>query len=312
VVERFAVILVMRKLFWREQIQERDIDTLKRQLREKLGGYMVMLSYITTENLLFRGVVCGDQPKTIDRISYPPPNKVTKLGRLNRIGQPMFYSSRGAPAVFYELQAKAGQRIALSTWELIEPLWMHNLGFHGDSLRRIGARIVGPRLRLTDPIPNETKTNAALRRQLSEAFTEKVDDGQEYRYKLSIAINELLFGDAEPLATNIPDGPRCDRAVGTVYPAMQMRGAADNVGIWPEFVDRYMRLKFVVYVLVEATDATKSSYTVSGIAESGEFSGKEIIWKDASTDPRLRRGHIALENGLWVQRDGLNQVYNIR
>ena len=170
----------------------------------------------------------------------------------------------------------------------------------------------GPRLRLTNPIPSETEANAALRRQLSEAFTEDVQDGQEYRYKLPIAINELLFGDAEPLATNIPDGPRCDRAVGTVYPAMQMRGAADNVAIWPDFVDRYLRLKFVVYVLVEATDATRSSYTVSGIAQSGEFAGKEIIWKDATNDPRLRRGHIAFENGLWVQRDGLNQIYNIR
>jgi hypothetical protein len=46
----------MKKLFWREQIIERDIDTLKRQLREKLGGYTVSVSYITKENLLFRGV----------------------------------------------------------------------------------------------------------------------------------------------------------------------------------------------------------------------------------------------------------------
>ena len=59
----------MKRLFWREQIQDRDIDTLKLQLRRKLGGYGVMLSYLTTDNVLFRGVICDEQPKIIDRIS---------------------------------------------------------------------------------------------------------------------------------------------------------------------------------------------------------------------------------------------------
>jgi hypothetical protein len=42
-------------------------------------------------------VVCDERPHTIDRVTYPPADKVTKLGRLNRCGQPMFYGSRGAP-----------------------------------------------------------------------------------------------------------------------------------------------------------------------------------------------------------------------
>src|SRR5260370_19607048 len=159
----------MKKLFWRDQILMRDIDTLKRQLREKLGGYSVAINYPTRDNLLFRGVVCEERPQTIDRISYPPADRVTKLGRLNRIGQSMFYSSRAAPAVYYEIHAKPGQRIAVSTWEFIEPLWMHNLGFHADSVRRIGGPVDGPRGRLTNPIANETKLNAQLRHQLSEA-----------------------------------------------------------------------------------------------------------------------------------------------
>ncbi|MDB5605876.1 MAG: hypothetical protein JWP25_2776 [Bradyrhizobium sp.] len=61
----------MKKLFWRDQISRRDIDTLKRQLREKLGGYRVAINYPTWDNLLFRGVVCEERPQTIDRVSYP-------------------------------------------------------------------------------------------------------------------------------------------------------------------------------------------------------------------------------------------------
>jgi hypothetical protein len=301
----------MKKLFWREQIMKRDIDTLKRQLREKLGNYRVAITYAKRDNLLFRGVVCDERPRTIDRISYPPADKVTRLGRLNRIGQPMFYSSRAAPAVYYELHAKPGHRIAVSTWEFIEPLWMHNLGYHADSLRRIGGPIDDQRLRLTNPIADETKFNSQLRRQLSEAFTEDVQEGQEERYKLPIAINEVLFDGAEPLPTDAPDGPRCNQAAGTVYPAMQMRGIADNIAIWPTFVDQWLRLKAVSYVLVEAASAERSGYTISSLDMSEEAKGRELIWKGPITDERQRRGHIAFENGRWVQRDGLNEVYAV-
>ena len=49
--------MAMNKLFWRDQILRRDIDTLKRQLREKLGGYSVAINYPTRDNLLFLVVV---------------------------------------------------------------------------------------------------------------------------------------------------------------------------------------------------------------------------------------------------------------
>jgi hypothetical protein len=188
---------------------------------------------------------------------------------------------------------------------------MHNLGFHKATLKRIGGPLAGGRQRFANPIPNETKFNEKLRRQLSEAFAEDVPKGEEFRYKLSIAINELLFDDAEPLRNDLPDGPRSDRAAGTVYPAMQMRGAADNVAILPYFVDRYLRLKSVSYGLVEAADPERYSYTVSSLAMSEGLDGKNIIWGPGLTDARARRGHIAFENGMWVQRDGLNEIYDI-
>jgi hypothetical protein len=94
-----------------------------------------------------------------------------------------------------------------------------------------------------------------------------------------------------------------------VYPAMQLRGIADNIAIRPEFVDRWLRLKAVSYVLIEAADAERSSYTVSSIDMSEELSGRELVWKSPITNKRQRRGHISFENGHWVQRDGLNDVY---
>jgi hypothetical protein len=298
------------KLFSRSQVRERSIDWLKRKLRTRLDDYPVPINDITSDNKFFRGVLWDSPPKTTDQLSYPPAHVVTKLGRLNRVGQPIFYGSCAAPAVFYELHAEQGQYIALSTWRVQEPLWMHNLGFHPDTLRRIGGTFAG--LRFSNPIRGETEASAALRRTLSEAFSEMVPEGKEYQYKLPIAINELLFDRAGPLPTDLPNGPRIDRAAGTVYPALRMRGAADNVAIQPEFADRALRPTRASFVLIEAANPETLSYTILSVAEADKFVGNEIIWREGLADERQRRGQIAFENGQWILRDGLNEIYAIR
>jgi len=100
-------------------------------------------------------------------------------------------------------------------------LWLHNLGYHPEALRRIGApgEVVLPRLAY--PIPDETQENARLRQRLSMAFAADVPPGMEHRYKLSVAINELLFNGASPIPIRQgPDAPKSSRAAGTVYPSM--------------------------------------------------------------------------------------------
>jgi hypothetical protein len=298
------------KLFSREQIQARDIDTLKRQIRQRLGGYTVASMPMTTDNVLFRGVKCDVRPGTVSRISYPPAHCVTENGRFNRAGTSIFYCSRAAPSVLFEIHAKQGDTIALSQWRVTQPIWMRNLGYHPDALHRLGVPI-GPRLRLASPISNETKVNNRRRRALSLACTEDVREGEEYRYKLSIAINEWMFYGAEPMPTGYPDGPREGRAAGTVYPAMKLRGVADNAAIWPEFVDLYLRIDLLQWLLVEAANEQCSLYTVKHLATAREFSGGTIVWDEKPMDERLGRGTIALENGRWVSRDGLNNIYEI-
>jgi hypothetical protein len=112
----------------------------------------------------------------------------------------MFYGSRGAAPVLYELRAKTGDRIALSGWKLNVAIWMHNLGFHEDALRRLGGHGVPLRPEFVNPIPNETRENEKMRRAISRAFTEVIEPEREYRYKRTVAITELLFDKAEPIS----------------------------------------------------------------------------------------------------------------
>jgi hypothetical protein len=193
------------ELFSDTELRNKSIDALKRHLRSKLAGYHVAFKDIKIGNLLYRGVLWPDRPSKVDQLSYPPADKA-KLNRANRAGHPILYCSVGAPAVFYELRAKQGDRIALSQWEIAEPLWMHNLGYHEAALAKLGAPDVATRAGTYDLIPNETRKNAKLRRLLSLAFTEEIRIGWEYRYKQSIAINELLFEEAEPIPLR-PSGP---------------------------------------------------------------------------------------------------------
>jgi hypothetical protein len=83
---------------------------------------------------------------------------------------------------------------------------------------------------------------------------------------------------------------------------MRVRGVADNVAIWPEFVDRFLRLKLVSYVLVEAAEAAAQSCSVISLAQASEFNGDEIVWGPAIEEDKNRRGRIAFENGRYCTR----------
>ncbi len=295
------------KLFSDTQLRNRDLDTIKSWLRWKIGGYRVMINDTRAGNVIFRGVVAAEMPATINRISYPPAELVTKLGRANRIGHSLFYSSVAGPACFYELKAIAGQRIALAKWTVLEPLWMHNLGFHPHALKRLGVTDSG-RARFAHPIPNESKENERMRLQLSLAFTANVPDGSEHLYKQSIAIFENLFDKAEALPTPT-GGSRFNRPAGVVYPAMQLRGAADNLALFPQFVDQTLRLESVQYLLVEEADPTRSAYTLLTLATSNSSNNGTLLWTELTGPEIDRRTFISLDDGHWIMRNGHGAVY---
>ena len=92
----------MFTLFTDDQIRRNNIDTLKRWLRPKLGGYTVAIKNITTDNVLYRGVPWPERPRRVTDLSYPPV-AFARLNRANRAGQPMFYASRGAPMKLKEV-----------------------------------------------------------------------------------------------------------------------------------------------------------------------------------------------------------------
>jgi hypothetical protein len=278
-----------------EQIRRMEIDAIKLFIRRRIGGYHVAIKDLTTDNLLYRGVPWAERPMKIAQLWHPPAG-ISGMGRANRPGASMFYCSRGAPPVFYEMRAKVGDRIALSEWAVAQPFLFHFLGFDNELMQAIGAPL---RSQLQSLIPNETNRNIRIRRALSMPFTESVPPGEEYRYKQTIAIHELLFdGASRPVA-------------GMAYPSMGMRGVADNLVVWPAFVPKILRPKSVRYVLIESVDPQSFAYSFVTLGLAKSFSDEDIAWMaDVPNDARTR-SRIALEGHSWVLRDGSGRVYDI-
>jgi len=174
---------------------------------------------------------------------------------------------------------------------------------------RVGAQpgTIDMRHRVTHPIPDETKVNEKLRYQISKAFTSDAPKGKEYRYKQTIAINESLSAVVYAGA-NFPGAPTNPKIAGTVYPAMKMRGDADNVALLPEFVDSSLRLISVRYVKVEKADDASSFYQLLTIGFAEHFSGDAINWSKTLSPDDDRRTVISFENGHWAMRDGRGRV----
>jgi hypothetical protein len=185
---------------------------------------------------------------------------------------------------------------------------LHNLGYHQDALRRLGGANAPLRQHFLSPIPRESKANLQLRRLLSLAFTADVSGGREYRYKLSVAINELLFDKAELLPLR-PGGPKSGLVAGTAYPALQMKGVADNVAIWSAFADSSLTVRSARYVLVEKAEEGVS-YTLLNLAIADTFHDGQIDWRETDGEGSSRRTHLSYENGHWISRDGHGRIYD--
>lgn len=299
-------------LFSDAQLRQLTIEELKTLLRVELGGMIRSVQNIRADNVVYRGVRWNHRPSHIAELSYPPLGSATKLGRLNRPGQSVFYASCARPGVFYELKASEGDRIAFSEWVVTKPLWMHNLGYHADALARLGAAHHDARLPLVEPIENETLRNKRLRKKVALAFTADVPPGSEYLYNQSVAITEFWCEHYQHLPI-YSDGPETGEVAGVVYPSLQMRGDADNVVLWPKFVHSSLALRQVQYVLVEKADYTRLAFTFLSLDLAYEFvDGMSIKWRDNLPSEEARRCHIALEDGKWVQRDGSGNIYGDR
>lgn len=109
----------------------------------------------------------------------------------------MFYGARRTSTIFHELRKTPGERIVVSQWKVIRSFDVVHIGYSREVFERLKAVRECPQPKLwppTDfPFSDYRDETAFLDNAYSELFTQEIPEGQEERYKISIAITEFLL-----------------------------------------------------------------------------------------------------------------------
>lgn len=215
-----------------------SIKELENELKSLLRGFKIIVPKLNSGIYLYRGRIC-DKPLNLDYIIYPPSNSIKCLGRVNDIGQQLFYAANSRNVPFYELSANVGDRIALGTWKSKTRMILNHVGFTSECKTILKSdRNLESIYKFVTDMNNFGESNNLLHSYLASKFTPIVNKGEEWRYKLSIAIgNIFLTGDI---------------INGLMYPTIAMLGNADNVVLKPEYLPVHMK-----FVSVEYAEITK-------------------------------------------------------
>ena len=219
--------------FRRLDLSSASIDQVQKRLDRVLFGYSIQPQAIQFPFVWrARQNEPGQRFERVEELWYPPAT-VTRMGRLNEPGQPVFYASGGAALAMSEIRAKAGDIITLlkvrTKGELVPlseiraredgtrrnvrlPIMPDGIPPYLDLVPKIVFSAIGiERLRVTS-LSNPEKLAWSARYQatmgslstqrkwmliddfLAEHLTRDVAPGSEYLYKPTIALAREMFG----------------------------------------------------------------------------------------------------------------------
>jgi hypothetical protein len=126
-----------------------EIDEIKRRLEPVIIGYSVQSPVFDAGVSLYRARKVGSAFNKMMGITYKdliyPPKHLATLGRLNRVGEPVFYSSLHKESVFFELpDLKVGDELILTFWKTTEQMFVNNVGYTDFAFQQLGAKRAVP------------------------------------------------------------------------------------------------------------------------------------------------------------------------
>jgi hypothetical protein len=261
-----------------------EIDEVKRRLGPLMIGYSIESPTFDPGAFLYRARRLSPTLNKANGITRQgliyPPASAAPLGRLNRAGQSMFYSSMHKESVFFELpNLKAGDEIILTFWKTKLQMFVNNIGYTEFAFKQLGAKRPLPKwgaqqaLGSTEEtvslptIPKEVLEVALSKdhsREIKEAFSKyfmrTVPMDETFKYKLTIAIGEMHLGSIVTHNTQF---------AGILYPSVRMWANGDNLALLPWFVDNYVEFRKAVHVRIKSR--TETSIDIDYVDAAHEF-----------------------------------------
>jgi hypothetical protein len=309
------------------RIEALDIDEIKRRLEPLMIGFQIETPVFDAGAFVYRARQLRPQFRkeagiTRADLVYPPAVKTT-LGRLNRVGKPVFYGAMHKEAVFFELPGlKAGDELIVTYWKTTERMFVNNIGYTEYAFEQLGAKRPVPKWNPKEPVGTEqtlpfatlpkevaekamSKDNARdFKTALSKYFTRQVNDNETYRYKLTTAIGELHLGDIKNQNTKF---------AGVLYPSVRMWANGDNIGLQPWFVDNHLEFRKAVHVRIKERRETALDVDYVDAAHAFDETGN-LKWlgrvKNWTLNKPFQKARAVFEAGIdadgdyYISKDG--------
>lgn len=275
-------------------IRKLEIDEIKQMLTPLMVGYSVQNPIFDPGMFLYRARKLGPNFRKVDGITCGqliyPPKESAPLGRVNRVGDSVFYSSLHKASVFFELQdLNVGDEIVLTFWKTTELMFVNNIGYTEFAFAQLGAGRPLPTWQPKSSLqPGSTEETVGLsrippevigqalshddNREVKEAFSryfaQKFSSNDSFRYKLTVALAEMHRGTIVTKNTQF---------AGLLYPSVQMSANGDNLALLPWFVDRHLQFRKAVHVQIKGRTATTFDVDYLDAAHGFDASGK-LAW----------------------------------
>jgi hypothetical protein len=255
------------------------------ELQKKIGsihkGFIFQAPTFPIGTLIYRAVRVSQRPTHQSRVSYPPVEFAKSSGRLNGIGDVMFYGAVGQFAsCLLEIECLVGEFFAISAWLTTKAMTFNHLGYSTKVLQTLKSRRDLP---FFAHATGDSERDAILREWQARVFTQHVASGQEHLYRLPIALKEFALSKMVQIDPRLPTV-----FSGVIYPSVAMWLLADNIAILPPEVDTKMALLEVILLTL---DSIRNVRKDDGGVDT-QFANKAYDYSRADQDGNL----------IWGQR----------
>ena len=252
---RLAFAALKAQIAALERIDTRtaDMDALAMRLRRLFNGYACLTRMLDVP-YAYRARK-HETPAPFEHVSqlwYPRAEHIKHLGRVNRIGQPMFYISASHDTATLEMRPEVGELITILSLLPVDPSRrLHVMEIGMAEKESLHAR---PRnVQLLEETPygpsflkrnHGIKQNLTIRSFLATEFIRVVARGNEHEFKKTIVIGEFLS------SSNRIDGLQYPSLAGDIS---QWKGGA-NLALKPETADKFFKPSECWMIRVEARE----------------------------------------------------------
>lgn len=242
------------------------VHEIEKQLSHISRGWVTTgrTFYAHPDSLLTRARVCNRLPEHLSEIGPPPADVVSSFGRANFPRQTVLYASMGRNAPFFEVDARVGDKVVLSVWEIAKPLTLLPMGYIPEVFQQNGSE---------RELPSElasivhTPQLQLLHHFLNEQFCRIVDSSNSHEYKISATFAQMAY--------------RSKKLHGILYPSLAMFANGDNVALRRDVISRgIVKLRWIEWIEITAREDKK--YSVKTLLHAERFNRGRICWDEIS------------------------------